>query len=49
MKLIGKIIAAILAGVITVLAVQQIIRRAYHRFGGRYFQLPPDDGADMEE
>lgn len=49
MKLVGKIIAAVLAGIITVLAVQQVIKRTYHRFKGRYFELPTDTGGESEE
>lgn len=49
MKLVGKIIALVLAGIVTVLAVQQVIRRMYHRFKGRYFELPTNDASDTTE
>jgi hypothetical protein len=40
MKLFGRILAILIAGVITVLTVQQVIRRAYHNFGKKYITLP---------
>ena len=49
MKLFGRILAILIAGVISVLAVQQIIRRMYDRFHIKYITLPsvedPDDNA----
>lgn len=40
MKVMGKVLAAVIAGVITVLAVQQTIRRVYDNFGRKYITLP---------
>jgi hypothetical protein len=40
MKLVGRILAILIAGVITVLTIQQVIRRAYQKFGKKYITLP---------
>ena len=39
MKLIGRIVAVLIAAVVSVLMVQQVIRRVYQRLGGRYITL----------
>lgn len=54
MKLLGKILAALIAGVIAVLAVQQVFRRVYMGWlglGKKYVDLPSDeaDEPDPEE
>lgn len=47
LKVLGRILAAVIAGVITVFAVQRAIRGMYRSFGRRYFTLPAGDaGAD---
>lgn len=40
MKLFGRILALFLAAVISVLTVQQVIRRIYHKVSGKYITLP---------
>lgn len=40
MKLFTRVLATVIAGIIAVLAVQNVIRRAYRRFGGKYLELP---------
>lgn len=46
MKFFGQTVAVVLAGVLSVFAVQQAIRRLYRRFGGHYFTLPQIDGLE---
>lgn len=45
MKMLGRIAAVLIAGVISVLTVQQVIRRVYTGFGKKYITLPahPED------
>lgn len=45
MKMVGRVIAIVLAGVLSVFAVQQGIRRLYRGFGGHYITLPPYEEA----
>lgn len=51
MKVLGRIVAAVIAGIITVLMVQQVIRRVYLDFGKKYITLPAgaDDGPETGE
>ena len=49
MKLFGKILAALIAGVITVIAVQQFIKRMYVGFGKKYFSLPGEENEQISE
>lgn len=50
MKLFGKLLAALVAGIITVLAVQQTFKRMYVGFGKKYFDLPAnEDNRETEE
>lgn len=37
MKLLGRILAILLAGVVSVLLVQQVVQRAYRLFGKRKY------------
>lgn len=46
MKLVGRILAILIAGVISVLTVQQIIRRMYNNFGAKYITLPSGEDDD---
>ena len=43
LKLFGRILAIIISAVISVLLVQQLIRRAYGRLGGKYITLSSDE------
>lgn len=46
MKLLGRIVAVILAGVISVLAVQRVIKRVYENFGKKYITLPAEESEE---
>lgn len=46
MKLFGKILAAVIAGLISVIVVQRLIRRVYTNFGKKYIDLSPNDGEE---
>ena len=48
MKMIGKIIALLLAAIVSVLAVQQTIKRMYAGWGRRYIDLTSDNGGEDE-
>lgn len=47
MKIVGRIAAALIAGVISVLMVQQFIKKVYTGFGKKYVTLPPDKPEEL--
>ncbi len=47
MKIAGRILALLIAGVVSVLMVQRVFRRLYEFCSGNYIDLPlPDDSED---
>jgi hypothetical protein len=48
MKIVGRILAILIAAVVTLLTIQQIISRTYKNFGKKYITIVDGENSGIE-